>query len=175
VPAVTIGRVAEVIPARLLWAVEQLGIEPDDRLLEVGCGGGVAVSLVCERLEGGTITAIDRSPTMVERAAKRNEQHVAAGKATIRVGELGDLELPPRSFTKIFAINVNLFWVRSSEPELEIVKRLLKPGGTLSVFYDAPSESKLRTIADRLAALPRASIELATAGSGSLLAVVVRP
>jgi hypothetical protein len=26
----------------------------------------VAISLVCERLDGGRITAIDRSPTMIE-------------------------------------------------------------------------------------------------------------
>src|SRR3712207_8974057 len=50
------------------------------RLLEVGCGHGVAVSLVCERLTTGTITAIDRSPKMIEIATRRNRQHVDAGR-----------------------------------------------------------------------------------------------
>src|SRR5918995_3465212 len=68
--------VADAVPPRLLWAVERLSVEPDDHLLEIGCGGGLAVSLICQRLGDGTITAIDRSPVMVERAAKRNEQHV---------------------------------------------------------------------------------------------------
>jgi precorrin-6B methylase 2 len=56
------------VPRRVLWAVETLAVEPDDQLLEIGCCGGVAVSLICERLRKGTITAIDRSSTMVERA-----------------------------------------------------------------------------------------------------------
>ena len=62
--------------ARLEWAVETLAVQPADRLLEIGCGHGVAVSLVCERLDGGSIVAIDRSPTMIELATRRNAIHV---------------------------------------------------------------------------------------------------
>jgi ubiquinone/menaquinone biosynthesis C-methylase UbiE len=173
--------VGSAVPPRVLWAVERLSVEPDDRLLEIGCGGGVAVSLICDRLGSGTVTAIDRSPVMVERAMKRNEQNVASGKATIQLGELEHLELPDRSFTKIFAVNVNLFWVRSPAPELEIARRLLRPGGALFLFYDAPSESKVRTIAERLVTtlsgvgLPGASVVIGRAGSSPIVEVVARP
>jgi trans-aconitate methyltransferase len=62
--------VADAVPPRLLWAVERLSVEPDDHLLEIGCGGGVAGFLICQRLGEGRIMAIDRSPVMVDRAAK---------------------------------------------------------------------------------------------------------
>src|ERR687886_2068652 len=70
---------------RFVWAVDTLEVRPTDRLLEVGCGHGVAVSVVCERLTTGTISAIDRSPKMIEMAARRNREHVEAGRAVLEL------------------------------------------------------------------------------------------
>src|SRR3712207_2279890 len=78
---------ASSMSARLRSVVERLGVRPDDRVLEIGCGHGVAATLVCERLAGGTLTAIDRSPKMIEAAARRNAAHVRAGKAEFQVAD----------------------------------------------------------------------------------------
>jgi ubiquinone/menaquinone biosynthesis C-methylase UbiE len=81
---------------RLRSIVDQLDIRPDDRILEVGCGLGVAATLVCERLEGGRLTAIDRSPKMIEAARRRNAACIEAGKAEFLVAALEDLDLGDR-------------------------------------------------------------------------------
>src|SRR5215218_86995 len=83
---------------RFVWAVDTLEVRPADRLLEVGCGHGVAVSLVCERLTTGTITAIDRSPKMIEMATRRNREHVEAGRAVLEAVALEDADLGERRF-----------------------------------------------------------------------------
>ena len=139
-----------------MWAVEQLGVLPGDRVLEVGCGHGVAVSLVCERLEDGHVTGIDRSRKMIDAAAARNRENVAAGKADLRVAtfETAGLEGP---FDKVFAVHVALFWRRPAEA-LAVVRDLLAPRGTLHLFNQAPGwrdEAEARAFGDGLAATLR--------------------
>ena len=95
---------------RFVWAVDTLEVRPADRLLEVGCAHGVAVSLVCERLTTGTITAIDRSPKMIEMATRRNRAHVDAGRAVLEAIALEDADLGDRRFDVVFAFNVAPFW-----------------------------------------------------------------
>jgi SAM-dependent methyltransferase len=121
---------------RFVWAVETLEVDPADRLLEVGCGHGVAVSLVCERLATGTITAIDRSPKMIEMATRRNREHVDAGRAALEAVALEDADLGERRFDKIFAFNVAPFWLQP-EAALGAVREHLAPGGAVYIFWDA--------------------------------------
>src|SRR5947199_1656298 len=75
-----------------------------------GLWHGVAVSLVCERLTTGTITAIDRSPKMIEMATRRNREHVDAGRAVLEAIALEEADFRDRRFDKAFAFNVAPFW-----------------------------------------------------------------
>ena len=118
--------------------VERLDVRPDDRVLEIGCGHGVAATFVCERLEGGRLTAVDRSPKMIEAAARRNAEHVAAGKAEFLVADLEDLGLGDRRFDKIFAVRVGLFH-RDPDRARALVEPWLAPGGEVFTFFDPPT------------------------------------
>jgi len=136
---------ASAVPERIRWAVDALTPGPDEHLLEIGCGPGVAVALVCERLAGGRIVAIDRSATAIARATRRNAHHLATGRAVLRMAALeqltpGDLPEARTRFDKVFAMNVNLFWTRSPARELDLIRTLLAPGAALYLFYGYGSQ-----------------------------------
>ena len=127
-----VGKASE----RFVWAVETLEVRPADRLLEVGCGHGVAVSLVCEKLTTGSITAIDRSPKMIEMATRRNREHVDAGRAALEAVALEDADLGDRRFDKVFAFNVAPFW-QQPKAALGVVRKHLAGDGAVYLFWDA--------------------------------------
>ncbi|MEE6262522.1 class I SAM-dependent methyltransferase [Plantactinospora sonchi] len=126
---------------RQRWAVETMAVVPHDHLLEIGCGRGVAVSLVASRLGTGRIVAIDRAATMARLATERNAHHISSGRAEIRCAEFESVELPDRYFTKIFAVNVNLFWLGAVARQIDRMRSLLAPGGRLYVFGERPTSA----------------------------------
>jgi ubiquinone/menaquinone biosynthesis C-methylase UbiE len=118
--------------------VDRLDVQPDDRILEIGCGHGVAATMVCERLgEGGRLTAIDRSRKMIDAAARRNAEYVEAGIAEFLVMTLENADLGERRFDKVFAVRVGLFH-REPTRARALAERWLVPGGTLLAVFDEP-------------------------------------
>lgn len=41
--------------------IDSMKIRSTDRILEIGCGHGVAATLICEKLDSGRYVAIERS------------------------------------------------------------------------------------------------------------------
>nr|WP_231135097.1 class I SAM-dependent methyltransferase [Motilibacter deserti] len=136
-----------------------LGHRPQDRVLEAGCGTGVAAGLVCATLTTGHLLAVDRSATAVARALARNEAYVESGVLTVRRAALAGLDVEPRSFDRAFAVNVNVFWTSPAADECAALARALRPGGRLCVLYDAGPTAAERVVAGTWAALEAAGFD----------------
>jgi trans-aconitate methyltransferase len=128
------------IPPRIRWAVDLMDLQPDDQVLEIGCGPGAGAEAICERLEKGRLFAIDRSESGVDRTRRRNQKHVDAGRLTVRQIDLATLRVPVKRLTKVFAFNVNLFWVRECAAEVALLHERIVPGGSIYLFFEARPE-----------------------------------
>lgn len=142
---------ASRLPKRIGWAVSRIAVESTDSLLEVGCGPGVAVALIAPHLTSGRILALDRSVSAITAARERNRAWEASGKVRFLHSPLLDLAEEGDRFDKIYAINVNLFWI-DPRAELLLIGRRLKDEGRLYLFYEPPQAHRRQEIAEKIAA-----------------------
>jgi ubiquinone/menaquinone biosynthesis C-methylase UbiE len=124
------------VSERLRRIVDALDPQPGERVLEIGCGHGVAATYICER--GATLTAVDRSPKMIAAARRRNARF---SDAEFLVAELEALDLGDRRFDAILAVRVGLFH-REPERARRLAERWLAPGGRLMAAFDAAESAK---------------------------------
>jgi trans-aconitate methyltransferase len=127
------------IPARFKWALEIIQPTPADRILEIGCGPGILTSMIATKLKTGQITAIDRSPSMIHAAKKRNASFIENGKAALIQASLEDWT-SSASFDSVITFNVSMLWKKPAHT-LPLIKQRLKTNGRLFTFYQPPKNT----------------------------------
>jgi ubiquinone/menaquinone biosynthesis C-methylase UbiE len=114
------------------YAIEQLQVSANDKILEIGMGNGFFVKdiLVVDRTV--TYTGCDFSEVMVEEARQRNEQFIKNGQAQFFLASADNLPFDKETFDKVFTVNTLYFW---DHPEkiLAEIHRVLKPKGQLII------------------------------------------
>jgi SAM-dependent methyltransferase len=136
-PSGLLGRAAGFVMAhrpsnreRNRWAVSLLDLEPDDRVLEIGFGPGLALALVAREVTRGMVVGLDHSLLMVTRASARNAQVIEAKRLEILCGGLERLGAFRERFTKVFSVNVAQFFA-DPVADLCAIRRAMAPGGLL--------------------------------------------
>ncbi|MBU4517727.1 MAG: class I SAM-dependent methyltransferase [Proteobacteria bacterium] len=129
---------ARVVPERIRVAVESLDLRPDARVLEVGCGTGVAAKLLCRRVPEGHVTALDRSGTAVAHAERRLARWIEAGIADVVERDLAGFHGDGRPYDVVLAININVFWTGQAGDAVARLVDLLAHDGEAHLWFEAP-------------------------------------
>ena len=79
----------------------------------------------------------------MDRTRRRNQKYVDAGRLTVRQIDLATLRVPVKRLHKVFAFNVNLFWVRKCADEVALLHERVLPGGAvLPVLRDQAARAR---------------------------------
>ncbi|HEX2412577.1 MAG TPA: class I SAM-dependent methyltransferase [Solirubrobacteraceae bacterium] len=109
--------------------LDALALGPDDRLLDVGCGGGL---LLRDALAAGaSVTGLDHSEEMVRLARAR------APGAHVVLGSAERLPFEERAFTAV-SMSIVFFFLPEPVAALAECRRVLEPGGCLALYTTAP-------------------------------------
>ena len=113
-------------------------IAPDDRVLEIGFGGGALAAKTLASAPGVTVRGVDASDVMVKLANERLAEAMREGCAELRPGDVSSLPYADGSFEKALSVHSIYFW---GDPiaDLGEVRRVLVPGGLFVVTID-PTE-----------------------------------
>jgi ubiquinone/menaquinone biosynthesis C-methylase UbiE len=96
--------------ARNKWAAGLLDVQPEDRVLEIGFGPGIAIEEMARRATRGAVVGLDHSDVMVRQATRRNAAAVRAGRVELGLGSAEDLPAFDDPFDRILAVNSLMFW-----------------------------------------------------------------
>lgn len=84
-------------------AIERLGLEAGDRVLEIGCGPGHALGPLARRVgPGGAVYGLDAAPGMIDRARRRVEKSTESDRIDLLLGDARSLPLPEDSVDVVF-------------------------------------------------------------------------
>ena len=105
---------------------------PPPSALDVGCGTGILLRSLLQRVPGLQASGIDASADMLAQArlALSEWPHVALAQAKLGPGETADLPYPPGTFDLITCTNV-FHYLPQPEATLAGLRRLLAPAGQL--------------------------------------------
>jgi SAM-dependent methyltransferase len=148
-----------------------LGVDADTRLLDAGCGAGLALATASEL--GAAVSGLDAAPGLIAIARRRLPD------VRIEHGDLEELPFPDRTFDAVTGFN-SFQYAASPEAALREARRVLRPGGRLLAAVWAPPE--LCELAGYLAAVgsllppppPGAPGPFALSGDGALAALMAR-
>jgi SAM-dependent methyltransferase len=120
--------------AGVLAAVAAPGLQPGQRMLDVGCGPGAHLGLFAGAVSpGGRVVGIDLDAARVAFAAERWGEQIAAGAIEVREGDHGALPFADGSFDVAWASLV-LHHAEQPLAMLGGMRRVVHPGGLVAIL-----------------------------------------
>jgi len=118
--------------------ISLMGIEPRDRILEIGCGEGWASRLLSSLVPEGLVVGLDVSDEMIRKAraasaSRENILYVWADAESIPWQE--------RFFSRAFSVE-SFYYVEKPEVALREIFRVLSPGGSVWILNHLSRENE---------------------------------
>ncbi len=114
--------------------LDAMRIDEAQRVLDLGCGTGLAARAIARRPRfSGIVTGIDLSPHLIHAATRLATEEGLHDRVAFRAGDARQLDFPEGSFDAVVAHTL-VSHVADPLSVVQLAARLLKPGGMLGIF-----------------------------------------
>jgi ubiquinone/menaquinone biosynthesis C-methylase UbiE len=120
---------------------DNLALQPHDRVLEVGFGGGYLLGRMATVVTEGFLAGVDVSSAMVAVCEKRYQLLVKAGKLELKCAQAEALPYAADDFTKVCTVNSIFYWENAPQAIVECYRVLKEDGLLVLCFTDKKSLS----------------------------------
>jgi len=134
------------------WGLSHISIKPDSYVLDIGCGGGMAIKEIASSVPEGKVYGIDYSQEMVQLSKKVNDDLIKQGIVEIIQGSVSALPFEDNMFDFVTVFETYYFWPEMVNDLIEI-KRVLKPGAFLLLVHAAYKDEKFEKRNNKVAKL----------------------
>jgi ubiquinone/menaquinone biosynthesis C-methylase UbiE len=117
----------------VLSLVDRLGVTPEARALDIGCGPGLISLALAER--GYGVDAIDIAPAMINMTRQLLGEAGLGRRVRAIEGDVRNLKFPDNSFDVVLAVGVTE-WLPSLQQPMSEIARVLRPGGYAIITSD---------------------------------------
>lgn len=125
-------------------ALDIVGVESSDRVLDVGCGTGFGTEGLLQYVDH--VTGIDQSPHQLQHARDKFPPETA----TLMLGDAERLPFEDDAFDVVWSSGSIEYWPHPVET-LSDLRRVCRPGGrVLVVGPNQPRSRVMRAVADRI-------------------------
>lgn len=118
------------------WGLSKLSVDEPKRILDIGCGGGMFISLLAKRFNSASIFGIDHSQEAVSFAKEFNKDLVGHGRCTISRASVSDLPFEDGEFDLVTAVETYYFWP-DLRNDLAEACRVVRKDGTLMILAES--------------------------------------
>ena len=151
------------------WGFAHLPGTDPQKVVDLGCGGGRNVGELLKKYPEALVLGLDYSPLSVEKAKDFNREMIAAGRCSIREGDVSHLPPDLESFDLATAFETIYFWPGLERCFAEVAK-ILKPGGIFLICNESDGRNaaglKFENIIDGMKVYTAEAIETALKSAG---------
>lgn len=117
------------------WMIDIAEIQENDKVLDIGCGGGMTLKRISKKVTGGHLTGLDYSATSVEMTKELNKEDYNSGKLDVIEASVDNMPFEDDTFDKIVSVESLYFW-KDLEKSISEIKRVMKKGGHACICID---------------------------------------